>query len=303
MKQQLIVIEGPTAGGKTALSIELAKQLKTVVLSADSRQFYKELAIGTAKPTKKEMGKIPHYFVDSHSITEPLTAGQYEKQALELIKNELSEYPVLILVGGSGMFIDALCVGLDPIPTSPEIQQQLRDEQQARGLYKLAKELESCDPAYFATVDRHNPARVLRGLEVFRLTGIPFSEWRKKQPDPRPFEVKRFVIEHPREKLYDRINERVDKMVEEGLEAEARSVHELKHLAPLQTVGYREYFDYFEGITDQETAVEKIKQHTRNFAKRQITWFNKHPESVRIPFKSSKVMAKTILNSLEMNPV
>jgi len=301
--KQLIVIEGPTASGKTSLGVELAKQLKTVVISADSRQFYKELAIGTAKPTPEEMDGVPHYFVDSHSIHEPLTAGQFEKQALELIAGELSDYEKIILVGGSGMFLDALCVGLDPIPTSAEIQQQLREEQQAKGLNKLAKELQACDPDYFATVDRYNPARVLRGLEVFRLTGKPFSQWRLNKPEPRPFEVKRFVIEHPREQLYDRINLRVDQMLANGLIEEARSVHKLKHLAPLQTVGYKECFDLFEGTIDEETCIDKIKQHTRNYAKRQVTWFNRHPESVRVPFTTNKKMIAAIVKNLKASTV
>ena len=303
MKQQLIVIEGPTASGKTSLGVELAKQLNTVVISADSRQFYKEIAIGTAKPTEKEMGGVKHYFVDSHSIHEPLTAGQFEKQAMELITGELSDREQIILVGGSGMFIDALCIGLDPIPTSPEIQQQLRDEQQSKGLNKLAKELQACDPDYFATVDRYNPSRVLRGLEVFRLTGKPFSQWRLNKPEPRPFDVKRFVVEHPREQLYERINKRVDLMMKAGLLKEAQSVHDVKHLAPLQTVGYKECFDHIEGKSDLETCVEKIKQHTRNYAKRQVTWFNRHPESVRVPFTTSKRMTTSILKTLKNSVV
>lgn len=301
MKQQLIVIEGPTASGKTALGVELAKQLDTVVISADSRQFYKELAIGTAKPTVQEMDGVPHYFADSHSIHAYITAGQFEKQAMALITDELAAHETIILVGGSGMFIDALCVGLDPIPTSAEIQQQLREEQQSKGLNKLAKELQACDPDYFATVDRYNPSRVLRGLEVFRLTGKPFSQWRLNKPEPRPFEVKRFMIEHPREQLYERINKRADLMIKAGLMEEARSVHAVKQLPPLQTVGYKECFDLFEGLIDEATCIDKIRQHTRNYAKRQVTWFNRHPESVRIPFTTPEKMTASLLKTLKNN--
>ncbi len=303
MKQQLLVIEGPTASGKTALSVALAQRLQTVVLSADSRQFYKELSIGTAKPTAGEMQNIPHYFIDSHSVSEPVTAAQFEREALELLKIKLNKFPYVIVAGGSGMFIDALCVGLDPIPHNEQIQLQLRDEQSTSGLEPLLKELETSDPDYYATVDKNNPARVLRALEVIRLTGKPFSEWRQSSPPERPFEVKRFLIEHPREQLYDRINRRVDNMIAEGLLDEAKSVYPLRHLAPLQTVGYKECFDYFDGKSDLKTCIEKIKQHTRNYAKRQLTWFKRHPETVLIPFDTNERMTAAILHSLEQKSV
>lgn len=297
--QQLIVIEGPTASGKTALAVALAKQLNTVVLSADSRQFYKEIAIGTAKPNKEEMDGVPHYFIDSHSLNQPLTAGQYETEALNLITTELKEYKQLILVGGSGMFIDALCIGLDPIPADEIVQNSLREELATLGLDSLLEELKKSDPAYFAEVDQANSARVLRALEAIRITGKPFSELRLKQPTPRPFSVIRFVIDHQREILYDRINRRVDLMMEAGLIEEVKSVQHLKHLASLQTVGYKEVFDYFDGTYSLETCIEKIKQHTRNYAKRQLTWFRRHPEAHWIPFTSTEDMAKSILQIID----
>lgn len=294
MKQQLLVIEGPTASGKTALSVALAQQLQTVVLSADSRQFYKELAIGTAKPTVEEMQGIPHYFIDSHSVTEPVTAAQFEQEAMDLLQTTLKDHPFVIVAGGSGMFIDALCIGLDPIPHDEVIQLQLREEHRINGLKPLCDELKAADPGYYAAVDQNNPARILRALEVIRLTGKPFSEWRQSSPPERPFGVQRFLIEHPREQLYDRINRRVDNMIADGLLEEAKSVHHLKHLAPLQTVGYKECFDYFEGKSDRETCIEKIKQHTRNYAKRQLTWFRRHPETVVIPFGTNEQMTALI---------
>lgn len=297
--QQLIVIEGPTASGKTALAVALAKQLNTVVLSADSRQFYKEIAIGTAKPNKDEMDGIPHYFIDSHSLNQPLTAGQYETEAITLITTELKEYKQLILVGGSGMFIDALCIGLDPIPADEIVQNTLREELATLGLDSLLEELKKSDPVYFSEVDQANSARVLRALEAIRLTGKPFSELRLQQPSPRPFSVTRFVIDHQREVLYDRINRRVDLMIEAGLIEEVKSVQHLKHLASLQTVGYKEVFDYFDGTYSLETCIEKIKQHTRNYAKRQLTWFRRHPEAHWIPYTSTENMTESILQIID----
>jgi tRNA dimethylallyltransferase len=292
--QQLIVIEGPTASGKTALGVALAKRLNTVVLSADSRQFYKELAIGTAKPTPEEMQDVPHYFVDSHSIHDPVTSARFEREALDLLQNELKDHKQVVVVGGSGMFIDALCIGLDAIPNDPETHNGVRKDLAEKGLETLLDELQQHDPVYFAEVDRENPARIVRAIEVLRHTGTPFSEWRKNKPPVRPFETRRFVIEHPREQLYDRINRRVDNMIADGLIEEARSVEGFRELPPLQTVGYKECFDYFDGKTDLQTCIALIKQHTRNYAKRQLTWFKRHPEAVWIPFGELEEMVKQI---------
>lgn len=293
--QELIVIEGPTASGKTALAVAMAKALNTVVLSADSRQFYREIAIGTAKPTPDEMQQVPHYFIDSHSIHTPVTASAFAEEALELLQNELSHLPQIVVAGGSGMFIDALCIGLDPIPTDDATQQQLREEWKTSGLEPLLEELKESDPVFFAEVDQDNPPRILRALEVLRFTGKPFSEWRNNAPPARPFAVQRFVIEHPREQLYNRINHRVDLMMENGLLEEVRSVLPYRSLTSLQTVGYKELFDYFDGTYSLEEAVEKIKQHTRNYAKRQLTWFKRHPESVWIPFADQEIMLQNML--------
>lgn len=297
--QQLIVIEGATASGKTALGVALAKHLNTVVISADSRQFYKEIAIGTAKPTVEEMQGIPHYFVDSHSIHQPVTAAQFAEEALELLQTTLKDQAQVVVVGGSGLFIDALCIGLDPIPTDPEMQQQLRAELEEKGLAPLLAELQQTDPGYFVEVDRDNSMRILRALEVIRSTGKPFSEWRQNKPKPRPFTVKRFVIEHPREQLYQRINQRVDNMLANGLLDEVKAVYSFKELASLQTVGYNELFDYLDGTSDLETSIEKIKQHTRNYAKRQLTWFKRHPEAVWIPYDDTKKMLQKVLQLID----
>ncbi|MNJ92025.1 tRNA dimethylallyltransferase [compost metagenome] len=297
--QQLIVIEGPTASGKTALSVALAKALNTVVLSADSRQFYKELSIGTAKPTKEEMEGIPHYFIDSHPISEPVSAARYEAEAFDLIRGELAHYPQLILVGGSGMFIDALCLGLDPIPADLAVQDVLRNELEEKGLEPLLEELKENDPEFYRQVDKQNPVRILRALEVIRLTGIPFSTWRKNELPKRPFEVIRFVIDHPRDVLYERINLRVDQMIEAGLIEEVKSVAEFRNYTALQTVGYKEVFDYLDGTVDLETCISKIKQHTRNYAKRQLTWFKRHPEANWLTAKPAKELRDEILQVIQ----
>jgi len=297
--QQLIVIEGPTASGKTALSVALAKALNTVVLSADSRQFYKELSIGTAKPRPEEMEGIPHYFIDSHSVSSPVSAAQFESEAMDLIKGELASYQNLLLVGGSGMFIDALCVGLDPIPTDSEIQNMLRKELDEKGLESLLQELKETDLEFYQQVDKQNPMRILRALEVIRLTNIPFTTWRKNELPKRPFEVIRFVINHPREILYDRINQRVDLMMKSGLIEEVQRVSEYRNITALQTVGYKEVFDYLDGTSDLQTCIEKIKQHTRNYAKRQLTWFKKHPEAIWLDAKPTEALSNEILQIIQ----
>lgn len=297
--QQLIVIEGPTASGKTSLAVTLAKKLNTVVLSADSRQFYKELSIGTAKPTLNEMEGVPHYFIDSHPVSTPVSAAQFEAEAMELIQGELAHYEKLVLVGGSGMFIDALCLGLDPIPTDPAVQDTLRKELERTGIEPLLKELEDTDPEFYNQVDKQNPMRILRALEVIRSTKIPFSTWRKNVLPKRPFEVVRFVINHPREVLYERINLRVDGMIEAGLIEEVKSVSEYRNLTALQTVGYKEVFDYLDGKTDLSTCISKIKQHTRNYAKRQLTWFRKHPDTIWLDAKPTDELCREILQVIQ----
>lgn len=297
--QQLIVIEGPTASGKTSLAAALAKKLNTVVLSADSRQFYKELSIGTAKPTAEEMEGIPHYFIDSHSISTPVSASRFETEAMELIQGELAHYEKLILVGGSGMFIDALCLGLDPIPTDSAVQDILRKELEEKGIEPLLQELKERDPEFYQQVDKQNPMRILRALEVIRSTHIPFSTWRKNELPERPFEVIRFVINHPREVLYERINRRVDQMIEAGLIEEVKNVSEYRSLTALQTVGYKEVFDYLDGKTDLSTCISKIKQHTRNYAKRQLTWFKKHPDAIWLDAQPTDELCREILQVVQ----
>lgn len=298
--QQLIVIEGPTASGKTALGVALAQHFNAVVISADSRQFYKELFIGTAKPTTEEMKGVPHYFIDSHSITESFTASNFEKTALQLIKTELAHLNHIILVGGSGMFIDALCKGLDDIPVAPGIQDELRKLLAAQGLEPLCNELRETDPEFYEQVDKKNSVRILRALEVIRSTGKTFTSFRQKRTFERPFTVKRFVIDHPREQLYERINKRVDLMLTNGLLEEVHSVMQYKQVSALQTVGYKEVFDFWDGkYPSLAVCVDKIKQHTRNYAKRQLTWFKKHTDAHWIPYTTTTDMCQKITEIID----
>jgi len=290
----LIVIEGPTASGKTALGVELAIKWNTVVVSADSRQFYKELAIGTAKPSVEEQKGVKHYFVDSHVLPDEITSATYAKDTIPILEQEFKTHNTIIMVGGSGMFIDAVCIGLDDIPKSNEVRDQLNLEYSINGLEALLSELERLDPVFYQEVDKGNPMRVIRALEAIRISGEPFSKLRTKSKKELFFEVKRFVINHPREILYDRINRRVDLMIENGLLEEAKAVAHLKHLSTLKTVGYTELFNYLEGVYSLKEAIELIKQNTRRYAKRQLTWFRKHPDSVWIDFTDTLQMAEEI---------
>lgn len=295
--KELIVIGGPTASGKTALSVTLAKEWNTVVLSADSRQFYKEMSIGTAKPSQEEMQDIPHYFIDSHSIDDEVNAARFAIEAEALLENLFRQYDKIILTGGSGMFIDALCFGLDDIPHDKTIQEQLNRELDQNGLQHLLDELQEKDPDFYARVDRNNPVRVIRALEAIRITGLPYSALRKGETKKKKYLIRYFVLDVPRDVLYERINLRVDQMIQRGLEEEARSLLPYKHLKPLATVGYSEWFRYFDGETDKETCIGLIKQNSRRYAKRQITWFKRNEKAILIPFGETEEMKKMVLNT------
>ncbi|MCE3294766.1 MAG: tRNA dimethylallyltransferase [Crocinitomicaceae bacterium] len=257
------------------MAIALAKKFSTVILSADSRQFYKEMAIGTAKPSGEEQEGIRHYFIDSHSLNDSVTAASYEKEALEVLLKEFQQHNTIILVGGSGMFISALCDGLDPVPSSVELREELNREVEQFGLLNLLEELQHADPEYYGQVDRENPVRVIRAIEAIRLSGKTYSELRRGQKQERFFSSGRFVIDLPREVLYDRINRRVDLMFEAGLLKEAESLKAYRDLQALNTVGYKELFDYFDGKISLEDAKDLVKQNTRRYAKRQLTWFRR----------------------------
>lgn len=275
MKKFLIVIAGPTAVGKTALSIQLAKHLDCPVISADSRQFFKEMSIGTAKPTIQEMQGIPHFFIDNLSIADTYNAGQFEKDVMALLADLFKDHQFVILTGGSGLYINAVLNGVDEFEEIPEsIREQLNATYQSHGITALQETLKQLDPAYYATVDLNNPQRLIRALEVCIHTGKPYSTFRKKEMKQRPFETINLLINTNRDELYKRINLRVDTMMRHGLLEEVKNLYPLKHLNALNTVGYKELFDHLDGKTSLNEAVELIKQNTRRYAKRQLTWFN-----------------------------
>lgn len=272
----LVVIAGPTAIGKTAISIEIAQQLHTEIISADSRQFYQELSIGTAKPLPNELAARKHHFINNISIKQNYTAAQFEKEALELVALLFQTHNVLLLTGGSGLYIDALCNGFDNAPPSnPEIRAALEQILKQQGLKPLQDMLIQLDPDYAAIVDIHNPQRIIRALEINKMSGQQMHFFLKGKPKERAFNIIKICLTMDREVLYERINARVDKMILAGLEDEALAYYHLKNSNALQTVGYKEFFDYFEGKISYEETVEKIKQNSRNYAKRQLTWFKR----------------------------
>ncbi len=277
--KRLIVIVGPTGSGKTDLSIRLALHYRAPILSTDSRQVYRGMPIGTAQPTEEQLKAVEHHFIASHDINDRLNCGEYEVQALACLENLFSEHDDVVAVGGSGLYVRALCEGMDDLPQADEaLRQELERRYAAEGLEALAGQLRELDPTYYEAVDRSNPARVIRALEVCLQTGRPYSAQRTGTRRERPFRIVKIGVDLPREELYDRINRRVDAMIAEGLEDEARRMYPFRALNALQTVGYREFFDYFDGRTSYEEAVEQIKRNTRHYAKRQLTWFRRDPE-------------------------
>jgi tRNA dimethylallyltransferase len=274
--QHLIVVGGATGSGKTEAAIRIAEHFGTVVLSADSRQFYREMSIGTAKPTPEELARVPHYFINSLSIHDEYSVGDFEKDALALLEQLYRAHSVVVVAGGSGLFINALCNGLDHFPeVSPEVKQRIDEGMETGGLAWLQAQVAALDPGYFAKADQQNPMRLRRALEVTLSAGQPYSSFTTGKTEKRPFEVHQVITDWPREVLYERINQRVDRMIAEGLEEEARSLLPFRHLTALRTVGYEEWFDHFDGNYTRAEAIDKIKQHSRNYAKRQMTWFRK----------------------------
>ena len=275
----LVVIAGPTAVGKTKLGIELAKHYNSVILSADSRQFYKELNIGTAKPSEEELQEVKHYFINNKNITELFGAGHFEKEAIPLLDQLFEEHQLVFVVGGSGLYIDALLYGVDEFEDVPiEVREKLNAELDEKGIEQLQNELKEKDPVYAAKVDLSNSQRVIRALEVCRYSGKPYSSFLKKNTEERNFTPIKLFINTDREKLYNRINLRVDEMMKQGLLNEVKSLTAYKNVNALKTVGYKELFDHLEGLCTLEEAIAKVKQHTRNYAKRQITWFKNQDE-------------------------
>ena len=279
MGRRILVILGPTAVGKTSYSIRKALELGSPVISCDSRQFYKEMRIGTAVPSPEELAAVPHHFIQNLSVKDNYTAGMYEADALALIGRLFAEgHETLVVTGGSMMYIDALCYGLDDFPEVPlmlreHLMECLRDE----GVEVLADQLRELDPVTCGEIDLSNGQRVIRALEVCLYTGKPFSSFKTRKFKDRDFEIEKIGLQRPGEELYARIDARVLKMVDEGLEAEARSLLPYRDLPALQTVGYREMFDYFDGKYNLDTAVRLIQRNTRHYAKRQLTWWRRDP--------------------------
>jgi tRNA dimethylallyltransferase len=273
--KKLIVILGPTAVGKTAYAIQLAQTLGTEIISADSRQIFKELNIGAARPSLEELSAVKHHFIGSASIHEPYSAGQYEREALTKLNELFQQYDSVVCCGGSMMYVDALLQGFDDLPSDRAVREQWSKRFKEEGIEALQRELEKMDPDYYTQVDIHNPHRLIRALEVCTVAGMPYSSLRKASGIQRNFTVEKIGLEMPREQLYDRINARVLRMMEEGLLEEARALYPFKQLQALNTVGYKELFDYFDGACSIEEAIQKIQQHTRNFAKRQLTWWRR----------------------------
>jgi tRNA dimethylallyltransferase len=274
-KKYLLNICGPTAVGKTGISLYWAEKLGCPIISTDSRQCYKELAIGSAPPSKEELDRIPHYFIADRSIQQPLTAGEYEKLALGTLEELFESHNIIVAVGGSGMYIDALLHGLDPLPTDSKIKEALELRSQKEGLPALKAELEQLDPEHAAKVDVRNPRRVIRALEVIAITGKKYSKQLNNTPKERPFKIVNWVLNMDRGKLYDRINSRVDLMIANGLEQEARSLESYQELLALQTVGYREWWPHFKEQYDLYRTTELIQQYSRRYAKRQLTYFKR----------------------------
>lgn len=275
----LIVIVGPTGSGKSDLAIEIAERYSAPIISTDSRQFYRGIPIGTAQPDEEQLRRVEHHFIASHDLEQEFNCGAYETEALAKLEELYLKHDVVVAVGGSGLYIKALCEGMDALPEAePELRESLAKRLQTEGLESLCEELRQRDPAYYEEVDRNNPARVLRALEVCISTGLPYSAMRTGEKHQRPFEIIKLGIDMEREILYDRINRRVDIMMQMGLEQEARAVYYLRRLNSLQTVGYREMFDYFDGTISRDEAVELIKRNSRRYAKRQMTWFRRDEE-------------------------
>ena len=278
-QKYLVVVVGPTAVGKTDLSVQLAKHYQTAIISADSRQFFREMTIGTAKPSEAEQQGVPHYFINSHSIAQTYNAGAYEQDVLLLLQKLFEEKDVVILTGGSGLYIRAVCEGMDEMPeTDAALRESLTRLYEEQGLQPLLAKLEQLDPTYFAQVDKANPQRVIRAVEVTLSSGAPYSSFRKSEKQGRPFHLIKIGLNRDRDELYQRIDQRMDVMLQQGLLGEATQLYPYRAHNALQTVGYKELFDFIDGIYGWEEAVRLLKRNSRRYAKRQLTWFKKNPD-------------------------
>ncbi|MDY3913659.1 MAG: tRNA (adenosine(37)-N6)-dimethylallyltransferase MiaA [Phocaeicola sp.] len=289
-KPTLIVLLGPTGIGKTDLSLSIATALDCEIISADSRQLYRDMQIGTAAPTAEQLQTVPHHFVGTLGLEEYYSAAQYETDVLNFLSTAFLQHDKMLLTGGSMMYIDAVCDGIDDIPTiSTEVREKVMQKYKTEGLEVLCEELRSLDPQHYAEVDLKNPRRVIHAIEVCYMTGNTFSSFRTRTRKERPFHILKIGLQREREELFNRINARVDAMIEGGLVEEARRLYSYRHLNALNTVGYKELFAYFDGEMDLSVAIEKIKKNTRIYAKKQMTWFKKdtdihwfHPDKLSV---------------------
>jgi tRNA dimethylallyltransferase len=298
MDKRLIVILGPTASGKTEIGIRLAESLQTEIISADSRQIYKELKIGTAPPTKRQLERVPHHFIGNKSIHDYYNASMFEAEALSRISKLFTRFNNVLMVGGSGMYINAVCSGIDDIPTvDPEIRLKLRKQYEKEGIESLRIQLKMVDSVYYNSVDLRNPNRILKGLEISLMTGKPYSSFLSHKKKERDFRILKIGILSDREKLYERINHRVDEMVRQGLIEEAWKMYPLRELNALNTVGYKELFSYFDHQISKDEAIELLKRNTRRFAKRQMTWFLRDKEIQWFEPEEEKRILEIIQNS------
>ena len=296
--KKLIVILGPTGVGKTDLSIDIANHLQCPIISADSRQIYKGLTIGTDAPTQEQLQRAKHYFIGSLSIDDYFSASQYENKVIELLADLHKSHNNVVMTGGSMMYIDAVCKGIDDIPSiDPFLREQLLEQYQKEGLDPIRMQLKLRDPIFYDQVDLKNHKRVIHALEVCIMTGKPYSSLRTNKVKERPFEIVRIGLNRPRHLLYERINARVDQMIERGLVEEARRFYPHKHLNSLNTVGYKELFMYFDGECNLEFAIDKIKQHSRNYARKQLSWYNRSDDIHWIDLSDKSVDPKGFILS------
>ena len=286
--KRLLYVAGPTASGKTSLAIALAQHFDTEIISCDSRQFYKEMSIGTAIPNSEELAAVKHHFIQQRSIHQPYSIGAFQREALDSLKTLFKTKDTVILVGGSGLYADALIDGLDYFPeVDPVFREQLNNQLEHDGIEALSTRLKDIDPAYHQMVDHGNPHRLIRALEICLSSGLPYSSFLGNKKAPTFFKSQKIILQWDRSILYERINKRVDQMVAAGLEAEAQSLYPNKDVNALQTVGYREWFAHFDEIFDRTTTLEEIKKNTRRYAKRQTTWFKRYQDALLVTGGSS----------------
>jgi tRNA dimethylallyltransferase len=277
----LIVLCGPTGIGKTGVAISIAQHIHCDILSADSRQLFREMSIGTAVPSDQELQQVPHHFIRSHSIHQYFNASMYEQEVLDFLRTYFSSNNTIVMAGGSGLYIDAVCRGIDDLPTiRTEIRTKWRNIFETQGIGFLQSKVSEVDPEYYKQVDRQNHKRLLKAVEVYEQTGKPYSGFLKRSAKPRPFKIYKIGLNCSRKQLYSQINQRVDQMIEKGLLDEARALYDYRNLTPLKTVGYRELFEHFDGRLSRKEATEQIKNHTRAYARRQLTWFRRDKEII-----------------------